>query len=475
MLRGVSWTVLSGVTAALLQVLVLAVSARVLTKEELGLISISAAFLAISHVLVEFGAGSFIIYKKGLTRAQLNSLLCISTGVSLLVFLVVNSSRSLLGDFFGNQHLEGLLFIYSVLFLLSPYNSQFQSLHIKRQALGVVAKVDVLSRLIGSATSIYLLLTGFGVASIPSGMITTNVVKILTLYVLLPGEEKMFQGDGFDWGIAKEAITYCSYIIGSQLLNVSRKYLDTLIIGKSFDLSTLGVYSLAKDFVEKISQMLGPIYNKIILPVLAKYNDDKKNLKVAFVGGFVSILSVNSLIYGSVAISSWLIVNVLYGDSEEEVIRIMSLAALFFLVRSISLVNGLYVQAIGKTHRDFTWNLVATILLPGILIVLSQLGLENMLMGMIVMQLVLLSVSFIFYHWNDGVISIKGYIVPVVIAFILTMLNYIFWVDVVAVASTVFVVTFLADALLMFQLMGCAYLFFGCRRGIRRISKVYTA
>ncbi|WP_155483756.1 oligosaccharide flippase family protein, partial [Vibrio campbellii] len=68
--------------------------------------------------------------------------------------------------------------------------------------------------------------------------------------------------------------------LGGQLLNQIRGNIDNAILGSIMGLSSLGVYSMAKQLIVKPTIIVAPIMQKVVLPVLAVVKQEPRNFKV---------------------------------------------------------------------------------------------------------------------------------------------------------------------------------------------------
>ncbi|WP_415890387.1 oligosaccharide flippase family protein [Neptuniibacter sp. SY11_33] len=420
MIKGIGLTAFSSIYIVGIQLCLLAVSARILETSELGIISICGAILALSTLFIDSGLATFVIYKRDLSRKELNALLVITFIVSCVVFSIVFVAAHFIEDFFLAEGLKEVIVIYSMSFLLSPMISQFQSILVLKQMLSTLAVADVLSKTLGFILSVTLMLFEYGALSIAWGIVLASASKIMLMYFWLPREYKISKG--VDLSIINEAYDYCKFQFGGQFLNYVNMYIDIFIIGRMFGIEQLGIYSLARDLIGKIPAVLGPLYGKVILPLMSKVKNDLDVRKEIFNKSNLIIILINTLTYSSVSIMSICIVEILYGyDSNvSEVIVILSL---YYMIRSYGMINGFYLQSIGKVGREFYWNLFVFIVYPVMMYIFSLQGFYYFLWCMVIFQLVLTFGLYIFFHWGNYPVVFFDYYLSVFCALAISFLG----------------------------------------------------
>src|SRR5712692_8260151 len=82
---GVRWTTSSSLGRALLQVLQVAILARLLTPADFGLVAVVAALMAILQIFSDAGVSNAIIHYQAITATELSSLYWLNVGMSVLL------------------------------------------------------------------------------------------------------------------------------------------------------------------------------------------------------------------------------------------------------------------------------------------------------------------------------------------------------------------------------------------------------
>lgn len=386
----------------------LALSARVLSELELGLIALCGTVLALANLLIDAGFSPYIIYKGALSRSALNSLLLASLLVAILAFLATRFVAANMEQFFSAAGLADLVLLYAFIFLTTPFTTQFQTLFVQARRLKALAIIDVGAKVLGSVATIVCLFMAQGANSIVYGLLCTALLKAAALYSMLPKAQKI-NTVSVKWTEINDAWRYCSPQLGSQFLNYLRAYIDNIIIGLLFSMETLGVYSLARELVARVASLLNPIAQKLLLPVLAEKNRQKQDVDTAFSSALLLVAFFSGTCYLLIGLNGELITNLLFGPEYAAVIKVLSLLTLFYLFRIAGSINGMHVQANGRTDRDLYWNCIATAVFPPLLYLSAMQGLEAMLISMTLIQAGFTVLSYYVFHYPNMPLPPKRY------------------------------------------------------------------
>jgi O-antigen/teichoic acid export membrane protein len=222
--------------------------------------------------------------------------------------------------------------------------------------------------------------------------------------------------------------------------------LDKILIGKFLGMSSLGVYTLAKDLAARSMLVVNPIVNKLCLPKYASIQRDKKLLANEVGNTFIVLGFFSSLIFFSLSITSELVVFLMYGSGNEQTANILSVLAFYMLFRSFSNVISTLLNSVGNTKLDFKWQCIAGLVGMPCIYLLVQYDMNTMVIGMVFLQFSfvvmsyfvslkpILPLSFVVYIRRAFIFPIIGLIALYPLSFyqeqvslIDVLLNYIQW------------------------------------------------
>ncbi len=132
--------------------------------------------------------------------------------------------------------------------------------------------------IIGVSVGLFLGYNNYGVWSIVSMYMTTQI--ILSLLLWITGSWK--PGLNFSKEKLKYHYNFGYKLMLSGLLDIVFKNSYNIIIGKFFPVQTLGYYERAQRFTQYPSQTITEIIGKVSYPMLAQLQDDTPKLSKIF-------------------------------------------------------------------------------------------------------------------------------------------------------------------------------------------------
>jgi len=145
-----------------LQILAAIVLARLLVPEDFGLVAIVTVLTSFAPVLIDFGLGDATTQKSKITRGQVSSLFWLSTGIGLGIAVMVAACSPLIAWIYREPRLQAIALCSAVTFVLYGISNQHLALLRRTMQFGTIAKIQILSTLIGVVIAIFMALCGYG-------------------------------------------------------------------------------------------------------------------------------------------------------------------------------------------------------------------------------------------------------------------------------------------------------------------------
>lgn len=352
--------------SAVLQVLQLSVLARKLEAHELGLLAIINAILAVAGVLQDMGMSSYLVHRQNITRREQSTIYWVNVSLSLCAGLLLILIAWPVAWFYHLPELVGLISLSSLNFLVLGHLSQYQAHFIKTKRMITLAKIEMGTKLLAFLSTVGMLyFTSLTVAAAILGLFISAFTRILCMIYF--GEKSWRPTWEFDKKTFFGAVHYGIYQLGSQTINQLRTQADALIVGKVMGAEMLGIYSLAKELILQPLKLVSPVINRLALPRFAEKQHEPEQLQKLFLKGTLAIMLFSSLMYLAIGVFSPVIVRILYGASHEQVYHLIPLMLLFGMLRPMGGLTGAISQANGKTNVEFYWNVVASLVVLGVL------------------------------------------------------------------------------------------------------------
>lgn len=423
------WVVSSSAFAALCQLLLLAVMARLLSVEQLGLYALVLVFLNIAMVIQDGGVGAYLVHKQNLPRSALGAmyLLCLASGFTVALLIIIIAPY--IAAYYQQPSLPGLLKPVAATLFISSIISSYQSIALIGEKQAQLAKFDIASRTVGTATAL-LSLPAFGLEAVLYSGLLTSVIKLLLLVKITSREHQP------TWHITTEEMTsalrYGFYQTNALLINQFRTRSDQLIIGKFIGLEALAIYSLAKELINHPTRFITPVIQNVLFPELAEKQNNVKEQLVIMKNSTSALAWVNTLIYSAMAILALPIVWLLYGSAYVSSAGILCILCCYGMLRTIGANYVSYAQAFGRSDLEFKWNLIAAALMV-LLVWLATLT-QSIHFTAMVLTLSQLGLSWLgFYFFSHALSNLRQVpfysitVIPICLTLLASVIGYWFY------------------------------------------------
>src|SRR5215467_14897309 len=145
-----------------LQIVAAAVLARLLAPEDFGLIAIVTVLTSFAPLLIDFGLGDATTQRSKITPSQVSGLFWLSSGIGLAIAAVLVACSPLIAWLYREPRLEAIALYSAITFVLFGMSNQYLALLRRTMQFARIAKINILSTLVGIAIAIFMALCGYG-------------------------------------------------------------------------------------------------------------------------------------------------------------------------------------------------------------------------------------------------------------------------------------------------------------------------
>lgn len=360
--KGVKWTSIASMFSALCQLGLLVLLARYLDSEDFGLMAIALFVINLSQMFIDMGVSNAIIHKQDISKKELDSLYWLNIFMGIGVFIILYFLSGIIASFYNEEKLRNVLIVISLSFLIQPIGAQFSVLLRKYLMFKEIAIRSIISQIFGFVVGVIGALAGWGVYALVASNLIITIVSTITLLII--GLRFHRPSLYFKMDNVKPFLSFGLFQMGEKIVNFLNHEADVLIVGKVLDVSTLGVYNIAKNFIIKPYQVFNPILTKIGFPLMAKLQHDPLGLKRVYKSMMEVLSYVNFPIFIYIAFFPQDVVELVFGPEWRDAIEPLRILSIYALFRSTMNPIGSLQLAKGRADLGFYWNLVQFMFLP---------------------------------------------------------------------------------------------------------------
>jgi O-antigen/teichoic acid export membrane protein len=342
--RSVFWTSTQFVTVMAIELLGLAVLARLLTPAEMGAFAVAFALLQFAQFLGGFGLNTVILRAESMDLVTRSRILGLALAATLLVISAYLLALLLFPGFTAGPLPRDLLLIMLPVAVLNCFSMTGYSLMVRELRFRGIFALRLLSTLSYQAVAIPLAVADYGPFSLATGFVAAGSVFAIGMLIATRGAFLVAPRLQGAWAITRLA----GVVFATTALQQARDLLVVQIVGRMAGLGPLGVYSRGSDLVQQTNRVV----TETVIPVFAPYifrsvrnGEDSRAL-------FLQSLTMISAISWSVAVVlsalSEPLVRVLLGPQWGEVAQLLHVMAFLMAIFPFGAVAGTFNVA----HRQ---------------------------------------------------------------------------------------------------------------------------
>lgn len=355
------------------------VLARLLIPRDFGIIGMIEIFLLVSQVLVDGGFASALIQKKEPSQTDYSTIFYWNIFISAVLYGVIFLCAPLIARFYNMPQLQSVLRVIGLI-LITNALSIIQTNRLRKQlAINRLACANLTAYGAGGALAVVAAYHGYGVWSLVILQLGYSSLLAVILWIIT----KWVPTFVFSFRSFRELFSFGGYLLAASLLQEICKNIQTLVIGKRFSATTLGLYSQAQKLDKIFSYTVPNILVQVMYPVYASMQDDDRRL-VDMLG--LNTRMISYIIFPVMAVlilvASPLIV-FLWGEEWSQCAPYFQVMCVGGLSICLQNVNFFAVAAKGKSRTLFNWSLYKWSFLLASIFIGMYFGIYGILWGLV--------------------------------------------------------------------------------------------
>lgn len=347
--KGVGWISAFKVLSRLASFLKIAVIARILTPAQFGVFGIASLLLIFLEIITETGINIILIQDNKDIKKYINSAWIVSIFRGFFLFFLIIVFSPFIVYFFNSPNAQSVILLISLVPLIrgfiNPAIVRFQK-ELKFKYEFIFRSSVFLTDAFFTAVFVFLTQSAYGLIL---GLISGALLEVFLSFIFVKPIPKF----AFDKAYIRHVFHRGKWVTASSVFGYFGDQGDDIVVGRILGSQGLGIYQMIyKISILPLSEISDSI-NRVVFPVYAKIENDRKRLKKAFVKttlfisfltfllGFIIFIYPNEIILIILG-SNWLI-----GSAALRVLSIYgiirgingSVTALFFAIKKQSYVT----------------------------------------------------------------------------------------------------------------------------------------
>lgn len=360
---GLSWSLLDKVFQNGFVLLVGILLARLIDKDNYGLMGVLAIFTGIANILHESGFTTALIRKKDITKNDYVTVFYINISIGIFLYLLLFFLAPFISDYYETPILTPLARFLFLSFLFNSFIVIQNAKLIKEINYKLITKINSVSIFISYFISLLLAYLGFGVWALASQIVLWSFLKMCGYWIF----SKWKPSGSFSKESLNSLFAFSSKLLLGSLLNTIMVNLPQSLLVKIYSLGVGGLYNQAAKNYNSANEMLaGSIYN-ISFPILSSIHDEDR-LKNAF----RKFLRIKALITFPMFMGIILIAKPfmsLLGEQWDGAVPILQLMCISGIFTGLETANGDILRIKGESGKILSLTIFQSVFIVGSIVI----------------------------------------------------------------------------------------------------------
>lgn len=390
---------------------------NLLLPADFGLMRYVSILVGMASLINEMGLTTAIVQKQDITEQEISGAFQASIIWGLLLYAVIFFVAPLVAAFFNNTQLVSFLRVGSILIPVASVSAVPRALLQKQMRFGTLSFIEASAAVGSSVVMVFLALRGYGTWSLVCGGLT---METISLFALLP-HLKIKRVFDFALGRSRKILYTGAGLVFLRIIDYLRYSLPFFVIGKLFNESSLGIFSVAYDLSLLPFSVMNAVLNNVAISTFSKIQNDKTRTAKGFgeLTFYVSVLVIplslfmsflsEEVIYTICFIknnSSWI------GASEH--MRWLPVVGLFY---AISMFPGPIWMANKKIFESILWGCTMLVSMLAAVFIGAKWGINGVTIALCARAALFFPV-YIYVNYRITGISMKLYLQSILPGFI---------------------------------------------------------
>jgi teichuronic acid exporter len=344
-----------------LQLVQLAIFARIAGPQAAGEFALVAALVSMGLPLAEAGIGQAVVQADGLRRDHVLSLLVLSSAWSALLYLLLWWLSPWCLSLFERSDLAGQARLLGATWLFAPLQVLCTGVLQRAFRFDVLARTEAVSWLCAVGLVIWLALDGWGSWAMAVGFSMRQAIATLGMVWALGAT---FSGSFVRFARWKDLRSMFHFGWIETMMRLADQWsnnLDKAIVGQFLGAEALGMYNLGYTFLAMPTGRLGYMVSRVTFPVFARLRDDRGGLNAFFGEATLDIVHLLFPLYALAFALAPEIIQTVFGDAWMESVPIVRIFCVLGFVRTVGVPIPQLLRGLGKPQWALYWLLGMTV------------------------------------------------------------------------------------------------------------------
>lgn len=373
-MKGGAWLGLAAGAQALLQIVIFAILARLLSPTAFGLAAIAGIIIDVAAGVAPLGISQAVVQRQDLRPEHMRAAFTLSLATGFMFAAVLTVAAEPLGVLLGSAESAPLIAALAWIFPIKSLSFVAEGLAARRKKFRLLASRQITAYVVGFGV------VGLSCASLgmgPWSLVYAQLTQAAVVALLLNATVRFPKRPTFEGQAYKDILAFGSGFSAARVINSLATQSDRAIVSSFTNPAAVGLYSRALQIVRYPTVLVGQVIEDVLFPSFAGVQSDKARLRQAFYRTQGSIFVAMTPVTVLVCLTASQICDLLLGPKWTGVVPLVIVFGLGLPFRSAQRVCSATLRALGHSW----WVAALQLLLLVATVIGSVIGIRFGLVG----------------------------------------------------------------------------------------------
>ena len=271
---GTAWSMVERMAKMGIQLVCTFVIAQFVAPSEFGLVSMMSIFLAFSTILIDSGFSQALIHEQQVTKEDESSIFWFNMLLGVVLYGLFWITAPLIADFYNEPQLTVLIRVAFLALIFQSLIVVQQGLLFKSVDFKVVSKISFWAVLLSGIAGIIVSYIRRDVWGLIVQNLSFAVLQTLFFWVYSRWRPQLL----FSMACVRKYLKFSMNLLGSNLLAAITDNLANLFVGKAYNATVLGHYTIANKIPMLSAGTICYGIKRVSYSMMSTFQDDNKQL-----------------------------------------------------------------------------------------------------------------------------------------------------------------------------------------------------
>lgn len=359
-LSGTFWTLSQNIIFAIIGIIQLSITSRVLSPLDFGIYSIALFFCGLGRTAFSMGLGPALIHKKGDIDNYLDTAWSANLLVAIIATIILWIILSPICIYYYHSHeaiLPSSVMLLSVIFsaAINPKVIVIQ----KEIKLKEYFLIFVVPKIISFVSVVICVIYLRSFWALIIAALSEYIIRTVYSFILLPYKLR-FHIDKLQF---KELYAFGGWLQLKNISNWIASNIDLAIVGNVLGTIQLGLYNRAQQLSQYPKTFVDGVVNNVAFPLYSKINNDAKHLNTVVNKVIDIILLVLSYLTIIILLYATPIVSIILGEKWLEMVTPFKVIFIAYLMQTLLFSFNPILRSYGFTKIEFKFYIIKIVIM----------------------------------------------------------------------------------------------------------------